>query len=566
MPRKTKQSKQKEKRSRFWKRRKRSLDEPLATDLIEEGVHLLRVAPLSGWAIYLSGMVPFIVGFLFFWTEMATSGLAGEVLFPASLGMALLFVWLKWTQAYFARGLHGALYGGEPRTWSFADSMRVLRRQTIWQATGLLVLPIAFVVTIPFAWAFAFYQNMLAADPLDDPEHESVFAVNWRLARIWNEQNWMLLSLFGLVALLSWINWISMVFFVPFLGKSLLGIDSVLANSGGLLFNSTTIFACLMLAYAVTDPLVKASYLLRRHYCHSRRSGADLALRLQQLQNGQRAGGKTAALIIALLLSGALFTPNQSFAEDPAPTNVQIESSELDSVISEVLERREFVWRFPRESVEEEGQAVSWFRDLIESIEKFQEQLELWIEEFFGREPNERKKSSSSWLDGDFTGLGTFLSYLVIGIFVLLVIWFAFRAWKSYGVIEAAEASPDASPVAVPDLEDEEVSADLLPRNRWIEMARELIARGDYRLALRAYFLAQLSEFASEGLIVIRRAKSNREYAQELSRRGHGRENLLEVYRRQVRLFEDVWYGGHESGPEQIEQMEACLVELGVTL
>ena len=565
MARKTKQSKQKEKRSRFWKRRNRSQDEPLATDLIEEGVHLLRVAPLGGWAIYLSGMVPFIVGFLFFWTEMATSGLAGEVLFPSSLGMALLFVWLKWTQAYFARGLDTALHRVEPRTWGFADSLRVLRRQTIWQATGLLVLPFAFVVTIPFAWAFAFYQNMLASDPLDDPEHESVFAVNWRLARIWNEQNWMLLSLFGLVALLSWINWITMVFFVPFLCKSLLGIDSVFANSGALLFNSTTIFACLMLAYAVTDPLVKASYLLRRHYCHSRRSGADLALRLQSIQNGQRAGAKAVTLLIGLLALSALLTPSHSFAQDAVATNVQVESSELDSAISEVLERREFVWRFPRDSVEE-GEAVSWFRDLIDSIEKFQEQIERWIEEFFGRDAEDRNKSSSSWLDGDFTGLGAFLSYLVIGIFVLLVIWFALRAWKSYGVLEATEASPDTSLAAVPNLEDEDVSADLLPRNSWIEMAREMIAKGDYRLALRAYFLAQLSEFASEGLIVIRQAKSNREYGQELSRRGHGRGNLLDVYRRQVRLFEDVWYGGHDSGPEQIEQMEACLNELGVTL
>ena len=563
---KAKQSKEKENRHRFGKRRHRSVDEPTATDLIEEGVHLLKVAPLAGWAIYLSGMVPFIVGFLFFWTEMASSGLAAQVLFPASLGMALLFIWLKWTQVYFVQGLQSALYGGEARPWSLGDGMRVLRDQTIWQATGLLVLPLAFVATIPFGWAFAFYQNLLVADPLDDKNHESDFAVNWRLARMWNEQNWMLISLFALVAILTWINWISLIFFVPYLLKSLLGIDTIFANSGFLLFNSTTAFACLMLAYAVTDPLVKASYLLRRHYCHSRRTGADLALRLHRVRHAQGSGGSTALILLGLIMLGTFLTPGASHAQSRAAPGAQVEAGELDSKIAEVLERREFVWRFPRDSVEQEGQAVSWFRDLIESIEKFQEQLELWIEEFFGRNEDKKERERGSWLEGDFTGLGTFLSYLVIGLFVLLVLWFALGAWKSYGVLEAAAASPGASLDVVPDLEDEDVAADLLPRNRWVEIARDLVAKGDYRLALRAYFLAQLSEFSSEGLVVIRRAKSNREYEQELSRRGHGRENLLEVYRREVRLFEDVWYGRHTSGPEQIAEMEACLKDLGVTL
>ncbi len=550
------------KKRRFRRRRARQVGEPTAVDLIEEGVHLLRRTSIRAWSVYLLGVGPFVVGFLFFWMEMATSGLAERNLVPASLGMAALFVWFKGTQCYLARGLREALLGDDVAGWRIGTWLRVFRRQAFWQATGVFVLPITLVLTVPFAWAFAFYQNLLTADPLDEDEAGGgFFQKNWQLAKMWHEQNWVLLSLFGLVAFLSWLNWLSMLFFGPYLLKSLLGVETVFSRAGFNLFNSTTLFACVLLAYVVTDPLIKAVYLLRRHYGESRRNGADLRLRLRRY--AVRAGRAGFASLLLLLVLGmlALVPARVSAAASGGPVQT-VDVEQLDASIDEVLERREFVWRFPREAVDS-GETLGWFRSWIESLEAFQERIERWIEDLFSSD-REEKDDRSLLDDIDLGALGKLLSYLLIGGFVLLVLLLAWRAWRIYEPVESLEGQPESGATPEPDLEDEDVSADLMPRNRWIDLARKLIASGDHRLALRAYFLAQLSALSTEGLIVIRKAKSNREYARELAQRGHGNRNLPEIFWHELRLFESIWYGERPSGPEEIRQMEAYLTDQGV--
>jgi len=555
-------------RRRRPRRRVRQPGEPGAIDLIEEGVHLLRRTSVGAWSVYLCGVAPFLVGFLFFWTEMATSGLAERHLPVASLGMALLFLWMKVAQCYFASGIRAALLGGSAPRWTLRIWLRTLRRQGFWQATGLIVLPIAFVLTIPFAWAFAFYQNLLTQDPTEEEEEEGeedgnrrLVQDNWRLAKMWHEQNWMLLSLSGMVFLLSWLNWLSVVFFGPYLLKTLLGIETVFSRVGMNLFNSVTLFACLLLAYAVTDPVVKAVYLLRRHYGESRRTGADLRLRLRRYT--LRDKGAQAAIVLAVTGFVALAgMPGSLKADEPNSGATVVNAERLDSSIEEVLDRREFVWRFPREEVGTE-EKTGWLEGWIESLKALQERLEKWLEGWFDSDRDQKSPESGSF-DFDWGGLGSLLSYILIGSFVLLIILLAWKAWRVYDPPEPAQAHPEDGATPEPDMEDEDLSADLMPRNRWVELARQLISRGDYRLALRAYFMAQLSAFSSEGLITIRKAKSNREYAQELTRRGHGSENLLNLYWQELRLFESTWYGGHPSGPDEIHRMESFLTEQGV--
>ena len=151
---------------------------------------------------------------------------------------------------------------------------------------------------------------------------------------------------------------------------------------------------------------------------------------------------------------------------------------------------------------------------------------------------------------------------MIAGVVIFLA-YFAVRALRMYKPAETVKGSEESDIKAVPDLNEEDVAADLLPRNRWVEMARELIAKGELRLALRAYFLAQLSALASEGLIVIRLAKSNRDYANEISRRAHGKTGLLDLYRQETRLFESVWYGERPIGTEEIAEMESYLTQTG---
>jgi hypothetical protein len=97
-----------------------------------------------------------------------------------------------------------------------------------------------------------------------------------------------------------------------------------------------------------------------------------------------------------------------------------------------------------------------------------------------------------------------------------------------------------------PDLADENVGAEQLPEDGWVKLARELLERGELRLAVRAFYLATLAHLAERSLITLAKFKSNRDYERELSRRGHALAELPDLFGQNVSVFELVWYGIHE--------------------
>ena len=97
-----------------------------------------------------------------------------------------------------------------------------------------------------------------------------------------------------------------------------------------------------------------------------------------------------------------------------------------------------------------------------------------------------------------------------------------------------------------PDVIDENVRADQLPEDGWTRLAREFLARGEFRLAMRAFYLASLSHLAARNLISIARFKSNLDYERELRRRAHSFPELLATFNANLGLFEQVWYGRHQ--------------------
>ena len=53
------------------------------------------------------------------------------------------------------------------------------------------------------------------------------------------------------------------------------------------------------------------------------------------------------------------------------------------------------------------------------------------------------------------------------------------------------------------------------------------------------------------------RFKSNRDYEDELGRRGHAIPNLLPVFRENLSMFERIWYGVHEVNRELVQHFAA---------
>src|SRR6185295_19083589 len=132
-----------------------------------------------------------------------------------------------------------------------------------------------------------------------------------------------------------------------------------------------------------------------------------------------------------------------------------------------------------------------------------------------------------------------------------LLVW---RMWKQRGLGAATVAEPIST---VPDLGDESVVADQLPVDGWLARARELMSKGDLRLALRALYLASLAHLGQREMIRIAKFKSNREYEIELRRRAHAHPQLLDAFARNVSVFERVWYGMYDVSDEMVNEFNA---------
>src|SRR5262249_45265204 len=100
----------------------------------------------------------------------------------------------------------------------------------------------------------------------------------------------------------------------------------------------------------------------------------------------------------------------------------------------------------------------------------------------------------------------------------------------------------------------ENVSAEQLPEDGWVKLARELLERGEFRLALRAFYLASLAHLAQRNLISLARFKSNRDYQRELQRRGHSFPSLVQLFADNILMFDRTWYGMHEATRDAVQQ------------
>ena len=73
----------------------RTLESVGGLELLDRAVRLLRAAPATCHLAYLVGTVPFLLALLLFWSDMARSALAEQHVLSASLGVALLYLWMK---------------------------------------------------------------------------------------------------------------------------------------------------------------------------------------------------------------------------------------------------------------------------------------------------------------------------------------------------------------------------------------------------------------------------------------------------------------------------------------
>ncbi len=531
-----------------------------ALDLIEEAVHLLRTAPAGALAAYYLGALPFVLGLLFFWADMSTSAFARRHVAEAALGTALLFVWMKFWQAIFARRLRAFVSGVAPEPLDWGRGLQLLSGQAALQATGLFILPVATVTVLTLPWVYAFYQNLTALAESDAGTATALLRRAARQARLWPEQNILALLVLGSFTFFVFLNCCVGCGLLPQLLKLLFGLETVFSRGGTALLNTTFFAAMLALTYLCVDPLLKTYYILRCFYGDAIQSGADLRAELRLFS------AKVARLAALLLIALALVQPAITRGAETAPVEpTAVSPDDLNRAIDDTIQQRKYTWRIPRERVPDEPARVGVLSQFLESIA---EMLRDALKSVFDWLGNILRKIFGGRLwTGPIRGpnLG-WVAYLEVLLYVLVaavlcaIVVVVYRFWRNRQPLPDPVQTEALQPV--PDLTDENLGADQLPEDGWMQLARELLTRGEFRLALRAFYLSSLAHLADRNLISLARFKSNRDYERELQRRAHSFPQLREVFGENVSAFDRVWYGTHEATNELVARFAANVERL----
>lgn len=538
-----------------------------AVGLLEEAFHLVRLAGGGALAAYYIGALPFVMALLYFIGDMSLDARAPNHLGEASLGLSILFVWMKVWQSVYVQHLGDRLAGQvqKSRPWTVRRVLMVIAVQTAIQPWGLIVLPIS-IVFLP--WSYAFFQNGLCMVAQERVSTWSVVKGSAKQVKLWPGQNHTALIVMALLGIFLAMNLVAVVLVLPGLLKSFLDIDTVFTRGGNSIYNTTLLSAIVAMVYLLLDPMIKAMYALRCFYGGSLQSGADLRSDLGRIRSRRGDVGGGAKGIGIILLCVMLLSGSPAGAKGPAspgkavPTAAKVSPDQLDRAIRQTIDQPRYTWRTPRP--QESGKSSNFLHDIGEAIGK-------WLDGF-GNRPTKQAAQKSPGSGGGSSGRssGGRSSYggadatvgaiqaLLWGVVILVVCGLAYLL-AQYVIARRGgrkEKKKETPVAAKPDVKDENVSADQLPEEGWLGMAEELIASGQLRLALRAMYLACLVHLGQREMIRIARFKSNRDYEGELRRRSHAVPGMAELFESNVTTFEIAWYGMHTVTAGMVESFK----------
>lgn len=86
------------------------------------------------------------------------------------------------------------------------------------------------------------------------------------------------------------------------------------------------------------------------------------------------------------------------------------------------------------------------------------------------------------------------------------------------------------------------------------KLLREALNAGNYRLAIRIYFLGILKKLDEDGIILWKKDKTNRDYLSELFKKAYHYEDVSKL----TLLYEEVWYGEHSFSHQAYQDIIAA--------
>jgi hypothetical protein len=387
---------------------------------------------------------------------------------------------------------------------------------------------VAVLIVFPWASAVAFYRYAAVLSCRADLSFRQVVARASKLAAIDRRQSWATLPAVAFLQVLVTLNVAMALAILPQLVRMLTGYESTFSRAGiSFMNNPLFIMAALVVGWMAIDPFIQAVYCVMYFRRESLESGEDLRAGLRGL--------RLAALLFLIACCAAA-------AVEPEP---------LRQSIDRTMQAHEYDWRLPPETAAQNK--PSWLLDMVDRM--FHGLM--WFTEHAGAAIGNLVKWIFDKLSIPGGDQGAAPAHaLSVGIYALIAVIVILAGLLAVLIVRSRRARPRPSTVAlaVPvRLEDESVTPDQLPEDQWIEMAEKCLRDQNYRLALRAFYLANLAWLGRREWIAINPGKTNREYEGDLRRRARGFAEARGLFSENLAAFERAWYGLHAVAAVDVE-------------
>jgi hypothetical protein len=382
----------------------------------------------------------------------------------------------------------------------------------------------------------AFYRNLAVLADREDLDPMQLMAKARKLAGIQSAQNWALLPPLIFLHLLITVNLSIVLGLLPQLVRMLTGYESAFSRSGSYFaFNPLFFLLVLAVSWIAFDPFIQAVYCVRCFRGESLETGEDLRAGLRRIRKGAQAAA-TVLVFLALAVH----------------TSAAVPAGELEKSVRQTMESHEYDWRLPPAASSPSNS--SWVVRLADRMVAGMKAVSRFVADGLGR--------FMRWLLGTnraplpkggvppSAGLHWSL-YALTGVVVLAAAAVLWRWWR------ARPRKPESTPAGAAGvvlLDAEDLTPDRYPEERWLQLAAECLREENFRLALRALYLANLAWLGRSEFLAIGAGKTNREYELELKRRARIFPEARALFAGNVAAFERAWYGLHEVGSGDVAE------------
>jgi hypothetical protein len=295
------------------------------------------------------------------------------------------------------------------------------------------------------------------------------------------------------------------------------------------------------------DPFVQAVYCVRCFRGESLETGEDLRASLHRI----RAGGQAVAAALIFLAMAA----HSSAAVPPG---------ELEKSVQQTMQSHEYDWRLPpaASSRAESSWLVRLADHMVAGMKAVSDAVGDAVRRFLRWISGNRQPVPQ--LGGAPPSAGLHWSlYALTGVVVLAALALL---WRRRRARKRTPVSALGSLATVVRLDAEDLTPDRLPEERWLELADECLREENFRLALRALYLANLAWLGRREFLTIDAGKTNREYESELKRRARAFPGASGLFAGNVATFERAWYGLHEVGREDVGEFRGRVGQMKTIL